>query len=584
MKKIFIPKKVWTDVNSFLNRFPFVRSALVAVAADQVLNIRMINGKACVVIPGYDIPLSSFNKNNRNAINKRRAQMQDVIIETGFSNLFQIRKKIRTYQDIIHYALSPVKYIDFNFELDNILGFDLHDFNSYKVLGIMGYGSDHKSPPTGRKHGRSRYPDWASEVRKRMLTALGTTFISLISSPSHIAAQGATIGGYIKFIPDFMRVTVPKMFRKFEARLESEWVMMREVYGNFSNVDQVPKNTIGYTVSGTAPPVPKGVDYQNADFWSKIFGTEMGTAILSAVAHNMPVSIRTKVNKWKDIRKSTWDRIEDKSTAFKVNKTFLFKYVYQDFNIEIGKNNNILVKYDKGTASATFNVNRERGWVWLVKRVVAVVAFFVGATALTAATAGGTAGGTAVAGASGGTAAGATTGGTIAASGAAAGGGGISLTSVGTAVGVASTGAKLISGGKSGSSPPDVSGAPVIQNTNPDATGTQLTGSSRLINMGKSVVERYNQIKPLLSTGMNLYSARKASKIQLPTSLRMSEIPVSQYDFSAPGAYADTGAPQIQYDQYGRPYTPRKKMSIPVDYFLIGGVGLIATLILTLRR
>ena len=383
------------------------------------------------------------------------------------------------------------------------------------------------------------------------------------------------------YIPTLMR-NIHKAFGRFEARLDSEWVMMREVYGNFGNVDQVPRNTIGYMVSGSPPPVPKNVDYKNPKFWSAIFATEMGSAILNAVAHNMPVSIKTKVNKWKDLRKSSWEKIEDKSGAFKINKKYLFKYVYQDFDIEIGKNNNILIKYDKGTASQTFNVFRDRAWVWIAKHVLAVVGFFAGAIALSTATAGGTAGGTAVAGASGGTAAGATTGGTIAASSAATGGG-ISLTSVGTAVGVASTGAKLISGGKSGGSPPIVNGVPVIQNTNPDATGTQLTGSSRLINMGKSVVERYNQIKPLLKTGMSLYSARKTSKTQLPTSLRMSETPVSQYDFSAPGAYADTGVPQIQYDQYGRPYTPRK-MSIPVDYFLIGSVGLIATLILTLRR
>ena len=537
------------------------------------------------IVPSVGLPiiietaLPDYIYTTRSDMKKTRHN-PDWNLDTGYTSLFPIRKKIRAYEDMVHYALSPEKYINYNFEIDPVLGFNINDY------------PDHGGYKALKMRGNPRIPITKDE-KKCIQALIGVTFISLINSPQHVANMGGTSFGIKRsssiriseiayYIPNLMR-NIHKAFRRFEARLDSEWVMMREVYGSFSNVDQVPRNTIGYMVSGTPPPLPKGVDYKNADFWSKIFGTEMGSSILNAVAHNMPVSIKTKVSKWKDLRKSSWEKIEDKSGTFKINKKFLFKYVYQDFDIEIGKNNNILVKYDKGTASQTFNIFRDRAWVWVAKQVLAIAAVYAVGVAGAAAAAGGT--GAGVAGATGGTAIG-TTGGTIAAGGAAAGGGGISLSTVGTAAGLASTGAGLISkGGKPGIniSTPDSNNVPTVQNTDLNTTGTKLGVSDRLINMSKSVIERYNQIKPLLNTGMSLYSA-KNRKNQLPTSLRMSEIPISQYDFSAPGAYADIGPAQMQYDQYGRPYNSQRKMNIPVDYFLIGGIGLIATLIITLRR
>ena len=145
MKKVFIPSKVWTNINDFVNRFPFTKSALVAIAANRVLTLRMVNGKACVVIPGYDYIYVTRSDM------KYTRRTPDWNLDTGYTSLFQIRKKIRAYEDMVHYALSPEKYINYNFEIAPMLGFNIDDYpkhNGYPPLKIR--RSDLKSKDTNK--------------------------------------------------------------------------------------------------------------------------------------------------------------------------------------------------------------------------------------------------------------------------------------------------------------------------------------------------------------------------------------------------------------------------------------------------
>lgn len=145
------------------------------------------------------------------------------------------------------------------------------------------------------------------------------------------------------------------------------------------DISQVPANTIAYTVANQPPPVSKDVNWQTADFWSRVFNDPMGISILNAVAKNMPVKIKTRVENWKDpnIHLASATTEETKKEIIR-----RYTYVWQDFDIEVDAKNSILVKYNRGVDSEEIRIQKESAWGALLTGLGFLVAFVAAGVAL----------------------------------------------------------------------------------------------------------------------------------------------------------------------------------------------------------
>jgi len=367
-KKVWVPGKIWTNYTDFLKDFPFAKTAILMLIARKMGAVYEKNGRVYIAtkqvgsykenkhIPYYNIDISKWDYEN----------------------------KMRAYEDVIRFAISPENPLQLNFVLNPL---DKIAYSWYEHAGInMRHKLEHCNCFFGNFIVPPRYPkDGTMPYLKMSLGGLAAWYLNPVinNKKQFIRITKANE----KLITDWI---FKNAIQGFRVKTDSGYKKFKEIYiTNIKSVDKVPKNTIAYTVTGSPPPVPKGIIWNTADLWSAIFNFHPGQVMLNAVGNNMPVKIKTKLNVWKNP--------EVKKSIHSANKDIYF-YIFQDFSIEVGKNNNILIKYNRGSGSYQIPIIKEKNlWkTFLIElAIIIIIAVIIIATsgAGAAVVAGGSSGG-----------------------------------------------------------------------------------------------------------------------------------------------------------------------------------------------
>ena len=626
-KKLYIPGRVWTSAQNFVEAFPWTKTSFAVVVIYDFLKAgRWPANCNWVARGGYDdsgfrvdsyltrypppipntemapsnesmaVPAKYMNQGEASGTYEISILPRGASVGAGAAIMpgppscprpyadwrptYDLDRKYRVHKDVIRYALSPVKPIDFYFDIST------QDHNTLSVLKAQ----------LDRDLSESSFSDY-------------------IKSPAATKVESSVIGN------------IGSLMTRFEARSDPEWQDFKEIYvHNLNEVNMVPRNTICYTIIDKYPPVTEielddgriaKIDWQTPEPWSLVFGGEIGNSLLNAVAMNMPVKLRTRVENWKNPDLPMYEKVKTYGTRYNSTWTEFFTYVFQDFIIEIGENNNLLVKYVRSSQIETnvheYQRSRKTWKDWLVPAgilIVAVVAVAVAVAAAATVTAvGGTTTGGAVAG--GGTAAGTgaaattttavaaptavagstgsglTTGLTLSGAGStsAAGSGltlaggstaiaaptavaggtttGLSLSTVSTYAGYVSTGAGIVSkvaaAGGDTKTAQTAGAVSAVSGAVGGGTGAYAGGAGAF----ESAVEGAT---PLLGYAAQAYTTNQMKKLE--GGPMMGDVPIN-------------GAGHVDIDQPAGGFKKSALSDIPMEYLAIGGMALAAIMIMT---
>jgi hypothetical protein len=368
MKKLYVPAKVWTSAAAFLKQFPQTRTAFAVLLAyeylknyiepDEPVHKKKVTPTIVITVPAHNARIRVTGSGG---------------FDLGQS-LFSLEGKIETFRDIIRFVLAPDKPLSFRFRYKGNLGEPPRLKHVYEDDTSTEVRYEFSLTGIAMAFILAYYTAPNQDIKNKAIRRLGEYrkgwYHGIWSGPEKRAVKDASWlkNEIINHIGDFIN---------FYARAESEWLNLNEVYGSYGSVDSVPANTIAYTVSGKAPPVPNNVNWKTVDFWSKVWNFSAAKSILNAVAHNMPVKVTTRVESWKNPDKISF---EDQKTKY------IFKYVYQDFIIEIGKKNNILIKYNRGTRTEEYEKQIKAAWKKLLPMIgiiaIAAVPFAMAAASV----------------------------------------------------------------------------------------------------------------------------------------------------------------------------------------------------------
>lgn len=378
MKKLYIPGKTWLDLKGFVKEFPHTNVPLIILLLDDV-------AKPIKVFPNIDVL--------RTSIGGERGGGFLLGIDT-----WEYENKINAYKDIVRFVLSPDKPIEFDFEpvagkptsltrnlfgITTIGGFWGHNFAGSRRFGgatvarvaeVIQYRALAEGKDTG-------FNDWCCRIK----TGIAGSFLyqTQMASPEEkeelkkdCENQKCFVRKGVSDYEAFIRTQEDKGieyiinngFKRFRARSQPEWIDFKEIYG-INDIKQVPRNTISYVVTNNPPPIDPEIDWKNAEFWSKVFASDMGKSILSAVASNMPTSITTRVERWKNPEDPSIKKFETEKEWIEI-----YNYVFQDFEIIVGEKNNILIRYKRGADSATVRIKKKAAWKKLLPKIIAGLA------------------------------------------------------------------------------------------------------------------------------------------------------------------------------------------------------------------
>ena len=474
-KQIYMPEKTYLSASEFVKKYPFTRTALVIVILDKYL--RHFRNRERV---DDDYSVHGWHWEKTNAI---KASM-------GWDN-WEYIKKIDTYKDIIRFAEDPTKPMNIDFSI--LRGKQLHDFAYAASLTI--------SPIM---HGRP-------EVQEEIFMSVLRILMDPERAKQKHVVKGNNMQWNLPWVGDYLRgnILAKKLkimnniiehgLQHFATRTFPKYVDFKQVYGKFSNVNQVPANTIAYTIKNLPPPVPEEVKdiVHDIKFWSALFNSKMGNAVFSAVGFHMPVSVTTRVEEWKTPEKS-----EIIKRSIKAGDLYIFKIIFQDFHIIIGTNMNILVVYDRGHETITAFKAKKSIWrlvLFIIMVIIAiVVTYFTWGAGASASAAWITGGESSLA---------ATTGGAIGAVGTAGtvGAGSVGLDTAASYTAIASSpGALTGAAATQGITAVGVGGSAL-------STGTLVSGGGSILSTGGKFITSSGGVKAIAGAGTALYtiSARK---------------------------------------------------------------------------
>ena len=396
MKTLYVPGRIWTNINSFLRDFPNLKFALFMLHAptSPITTERNAIRQWCNCLrederESESICHSSGSGSYTNLVFFEKPHRRTIGLGPSCGKFNPVPlcidrwtydRKMNTYRDMIRFAITPEYPIEYNLSIKSRC-----NISSDTVTSI--YGDTAK---TVDKIKQWYLTDGCKRKCRTKAGLCGGRKDELMARAKR--KENSIINKFISCI-EYFRASTPAEYKKF-----------KEIYGKYTSVDQVPANTIAYTVVGEPPPVGKtNPSWDTVDFWSAVWGSKWGMAILNAVAYNMPVKVTTKVTNWKDPKAPPIRKIQ------KDNLTKIFiPYIFQDFEIEVGKKNNILIKYNKGRASAIIEKRKKSAW----KKFLPMIGVFIiaaaamaiaAAAAASAAAASGTAAGTAASGTAAGT-------------------------------------------------------------------------------------------------------------------------------------------------------------------------------------
>lgn len=352
MKELSIPQKIWLDVGEFLRDFPFLRASLI-------LTKIIPDPRSGEITPG--LPITAANELGGTG----RGFL------TGLS-AWDLNRKMQTYRDNIRFAISPEIPIEVELEPDQVQMFGAPNMIAYTIPGTvwqkyrtqMGYMAMSVGPIPGVLYDLVAN-DYLTPPPLVNSNPTLKTWMGLYRS----GPKGMTENLLIKRGVKHFRATTPPVYKQFD-----------EIYGE-TDLKKVPPFTISYAVVGKAPPLPdeyKDADWQSAAFWSSVFNSDFGQAILNAVARNLPVAVKTPVTNWKNLDQPDYKLIENEDI-----RRHIFTYVWQDFNISIGPNFNILVKYSRSADTVEILQRKKDAWKHVLLSV-GIVAAAVGAALLLA--------------------------------------------------------------------------------------------------------------------------------------------------------------------------------------------------------
>ena len=376
-----------------------------------------------------------------------------------------------------------------NIDFSILRGKQLHDFAYAASLTIA-----------PRMHGR---PEVQEEIFMPVLR--------ILMDPERAKQKTGLARQNIKWVGDYLRgnILAKKLkimnniiehgLQHFATRTFPKYVDFKQVYGKFSNVNQIPANTIAYTIKNLPPPVPEEVKdiVHDIKFWSALFNSKMGNAVFSAVGFHMPVNVTTRVEEWKTPEKS-----EIIKRSIKAGDLYIFKIIFQDFHIIIGTNMNILVVYDRGHETITAFKAKKSIWrlvLFIIMVIIAiVVTYFTWGAGASASAAWITGGESSLA---------ATTGGAIGAVGTAGtvGVGSVGLDTAASYTAIASSpGALTGAAATQGITAVGVGGGAI-------STGTLVSGGGSILSTGGKFITSSGGVKAIAGAGTALYtiSARK---------------------------------------------------------------------------
>lgn len=375
-KKLFIPSKVWTSPSKFLKEFPEIRTSLAIILLDGVV------GKT----------------------KKWYGDREEIVINglRTYLTVWEYSKQIKTHRDAVSFVLGPDKPLKLNWRPKSYLTHSYFKRSPFKIQNTttddcavkeqfyckLSAGDlvlySHFGRETTFNFSKS---EWRTHANNLIKQAKGAALLlpvilgdsRAINDLTQIA--GKTGKGANPVWPHYKNAlinNIGSLFQNFEARSQSSWQWFDEIYKEIS-VDQVPKNTICYKIKGKKPPIDKikkgdkiyTLDWETPVPWSGMFVTDGGKAILNAVAMNFPVKIRTRVENWKN---------PDKPELKQASKYVLeYKYVFQDFIIEINKNGGILITYARGhkTYKIDFSDVKKSWGAYLTLCFLAIVAIVV---------------------------------------------------------------------------------------------------------------------------------------------------------------------------------------------------------------
>lgn len=338
----------------------------------------------------------------------------------------QFDKSVQAHKNVIKYIKSADAPTDWNYEFiddtdfENVFLSAGAKQDAYDTLNLL-VSSGHQSiRDLGNKMLTTMMPstslcnsyDWMSGACSddndkivssyKILMALYTLDLVLSDAvkDSIILSGGTTwdklpIVALMRTLREELITVAITRFLSFEVRTEEGWMEFDEMYSSTTDISKVPEKTICYVVTDDGPPNSEESDYKTAEFWSQIFATPLGKAMLDAVASLYPVSTRY-INDWTDLGSMTKDKIET-DDAYIIN--YMLKYVFSDFIIEIDEKQSMLVKYKRKTVEETYEVKKRKAAAWtkwaeylVIAAVVAAFAYGAYLTISQAGTAAGNAG------------------------------------------------------------------------------------------------------------------------------------------------------------------------------------------------
>lgn len=375
-KKLYVPGKMYADWHKFIKEFPHLKFPLFMATV----------AKAGLFKPDYEeVGDAELGKHFYNHYRSRALMVASLTVPTPEDwEEGDVRRviplditptdwsqKIDTYNDMLRFAISPQNPLDI-------------DIYAAKPSG--GIRVSHPWGPNQvlkkRAEAYARINNFAYQAALVVLFKLG--------KDAYLKAwvnRGNTTGGGIrnvqdndyswaaksanKYIDEFLSYTL----KAFKARTQSEWKKFKQEYRDHVNsVDQVSEHTICYTITNQPPPVPEEAQKYTRDvrFWSALFQGKMGNTVLSAVAYNMPVRVKTMVVAFKNPEKSSYIMQHVKRADIEI-----FKLAFQDFDIEIGPKNNILVRYSRGYEIQAIIHKKHNAWLTILIIVIIIVAIII---------------------------------------------------------------------------------------------------------------------------------------------------------------------------------------------------------------
>ena len=374
MKEIYIPGKVWDTPQKFIKEFPGTKTALGLLAYGFLDENRPL-----------DFHQHTTPQNDRNHYMWPK-------------NPADVWKAVYTYRAMIEYAISRANPITFNYALAAEPRIARYGCINPGFMGRTPTFTPSGCDPDGE--GESGYENVypiPGIIDEDSTEFLNTVFFDKRYTPNwkpFSDTRAVKFNELRNHISSFLSNAIDRNLSYFRATVGNKKIQLNEIYGKFKTADEVPANTIAYTIVDQPPPVDSSTlkyNYDTVQFWSAIFGSKMGRPILNGVANNMPVKIRTRVSTWQD-PVALAKKIKETSKQIEIWQ----QWIFNDFEVEAGKDNNILIKYNRGKESQTVIFQKQSQWgLYIAIAVVSILTIGAAAYAAYAATATGAAAGAA---------------------------------------------------------------------------------------------------------------------------------------------------------------------------------------------